>query len=152
MKLWSSLYALIWILLIEFLLVMIYPGNQILIYTHTVLGIIIIGITYYNFSGIRKTTIAGRVKRTAQACFNLSIVMVIFGVLLIIMSILGISNAWVIPLLNLSVYRIIVILHLIIALAMITQAAAVAIAHDMWEDKEFNEQTQPGSVPPAPKP
>jgi len=31
-------------------------------------------------------------------------------------------------------------------------AAEVAIAHDMWEDREFLEETEPGHVPPVPKP
>jgi hypothetical protein len=33
---------------------------------------------------------------------------------------------------------------------MITQAAAVAIAYDMWEDREFLTETEPGVVPPHP--
>lgn len=128
------------------------PGNQILIYLHVILGFISAGIAFYNFSGIRKTTIAGRVKRTAQACSNFSIANAILGVLLVVLLALGSGLTWMIPFVNISIYGLVGFFHLIFALAMITQAAAVAIAYDMWEEKEFNEQTQPGSVPPMPKP
>jgi len=39
-----------------------------------------------------------------------------------------------------------------IGFAIITQAAAVAIAYDMWEDKEFMKETAPGEVPDMPTP
>jgi hypothetical protein len=129
---------------IEFLLVMLFRGSSVLIYLHTILGIAIVGLAFYNFSGIRRTRIAGRVKRVAQACFNLSIVLAVLGVLLL----LNIGMDMTIPLIDISVYRVIRFVHLIIAFAIITQAAAIAIAHDMWESREFIEETEPGYVPP----
>ncbi len=108
---------MIWIVLIEFLLAMTPGGSSVLIYLHVVLGIAIVGLAFYNFSGIRKTRVAGRVKRISQASFNL-----------------------------------ILFLHVVSSFAIITQAAAVAIAYDMWEDKEFIKETEPGIVPPMPMP
>jgi len=148
MKLWVSLYSMTWILFIEFLLVMVYRGSSVLVYLHTILGVAVVVIAFYNFSGIRNTSIAGRVKRTAQVCFYLSIAIAVLGFPLL----LDVGREFVVPLIDLSIYRLILVVHLIIALAMITQAAAVAIAHDMWENHEFSEETQPGSVPPMPKP
>ncbi len=145
MKLWASLYLLIWILVLEFLLVMVVPGVIVLIYLHAILGIAIIAITYYNFTKVKNTSIAGRVKRTAQACFYFSIAMLILGVLLAF----NLGGATIIPPL---IFTIVLFFHVFFALAMITQSAAIAIAYDMWEENEFKEQTQPGSVPPAPKP
>ena len=46
----------------------------------------------------------------------------------------------------------ILFLHVVIGFAIITQAAAVAIAYDMWEDKEFVKETAPGEVPEMPAP
>jgi hypothetical protein len=46
----------------------------------------------------------------------------------------------------------ILFLHVMIGFAIITQAAAVAIAYDMWEDKEFTKETAPGEVPDMPMP
>lgn len=148
MKLWMSLYAMIWIALIEFLLAMTPGGSSVLIYLHVVLGVAIMGIAFYNFSRIRDTRIAGRVKRIAQVSFNLYIAAAVPGFLLFF----NIGKAWSIPLINVSIYGLILFFHVISAFAIITQAAAVAIAHDMWEDREFVEETEPGVVPPMPMP
>jgi len=148
MELWASLYALIWITLIEFLLVMTVRGSSVLIYLHVVLGIAIVGLTFYNFSGIRNTRIAGRVKRIAKASFSISIAVAVLGALLFF----DVGRELFIPLIDVSIYRLILFIHVISAFAIITQAAAIAIAHDMWENREFTEETEPGSVPPMPKP
>jgi hypothetical protein len=148
MKLWVTLYAMIWIVLIEFLLAMTPGGSLLLIYLHVVLGVAIVGLAFYNFSGIRKTRVAGRVKRIAQTSFILSIVVAILGALLFF----GVGKTWVIPLINVSSYGLILFLHVINSFAIITQAAAVAIAYDMWEDREFIKETEPGIVPPLPMP
>ncbi len=148
MKLWASLYAMIWIVLIEFLLAMTPGGSPVLTYLHIILGVVIIGLAFYNFSGIRNTRIAGRVKRIAQASFNISIMVAILGFLLF----LGVGRALVIPLINVSIYGLILFFHVISAFAIITQAAAIAIAYDMWEEREFTEETEPGVVPPMPMP
>ncbi len=148
MKLWMTLYAMVWIVLIEFLLVMT-PGNSsVLIYLHIILGAAIVGLAFYNFSGIRNTRVPGRVKRISQASFNISIIVAILGVLLFF----DVGSLWAVPLTNISVYGLILFFHVFSSFAIITQAAAVAIAHDMWEDKEFIEETEPGVVPPMPVP
>jgi hypothetical protein len=148
MKLWAALYAMIWIVFIEFLLAMTPGGSQVLIYLHTVLGVAIVYLAFYNFSGIRKTRVPGRVKRIAQASFNISVLVAIFGALLFF----EVGEAWVIPVINVSIYGLILFLHVVNSFAIITQAAAVAIAYDMWEDKEFEKETEPGIVPPMPMP
>ena len=148
MKLWAALYAMIWIVLIEFLLAMTPGGSSVLIYLHIILGVAIVGLAFYNFAGIRKTRVPSRVKRISQASFNLSIVVAILGALLFF----DVGKAWVIPLTNVSFDRLILFLHVVSAFAIITQAAAVAIAYDMWEDREFIKETEPGIVPPLPMP
>ncbi|MBU4220365.1 MAG: hypothetical protein KKA10_01880 [Euryarchaeota archaeon] len=148
MKLWAALYTMIWIVLIEFLLAMTPGGSPVLIYLHVVLGAAIVGLAFYNFSGLRKTRVPGRVKRIAQACFNISVIVAIFGALLFF----DFGKEWFIPLINVSIYGLILFLHVINSFAIITQAAAVAIAYDMWEDKEFEKETEPGIVPPMPMP
>jgi len=146
MKLWMSLYAMVWISLIEFLLAMTPGGSTILIYLHLILGAAIIGITFYNFSSVRKTRIAGRVKRTAQASYNISIIVAIFGALVFF----DVGRTLIIPLINISIYGLMLFFHVFNSFAIITQAAAIAIAYDMWEEREFIEETEPGVVPPRP--
>jgi len=43
-------------------------------------------------------------------------------------------------------------MHVMNGFAIITQAAAVAIAYDMWVDREFAKETAPGEVPAMPAP
>ncbi|MFH0905080.1 MAG: nucleotidyltransferase domain-containing protein [Methanobacteriota archaeon] len=140
--------SVIWIVLIEFLLAMTPGSFPVLIYLHVVLGAAIVGFAFYNFSGIRKTRVLGRVKRIAQACFNISVLVAILGALLFF----DVGKVWVIPLINVSFYGLILFLHVVNSFAIITQAAAVAIAYDMWEDKEFEKETEPWIVPPMPMP
>ena len=147
MKLWMSLYAMIWIVFFEFLLVMTPGGSPVRMYLHVVLGAAIVGIAFYNFSGIRNTRVAGRVKRISQASFNLSVVIAVLGALLFF----DVGRSRVIPLINVSIYGLILFFHVVIAFAIITQAAAVAIAYDMWEEREFTKETEPGIVPPMPQ-
>lgn len=154
MKLWQALFAMIWIVFVEFLIVMSTHVTSFvsiadpLIYVHAALGFAIILLAYNNYTGVRDTTIAGRVKRTAQSTFQLSILMAVLGVILLFKGQLG----WQIPVINLSLFYVLVFIHVVNAFAIITQAAAVAIAYDMWEDKEFNQETKAGEVPPMPTP
>lgn len=146
MKLWMALYAMVWIALIEFLLVMTPGGSSVLTYLHSILGIAIIGLAFTNFSGIRRTRVMGRVKRIAQASYNISVTAGISGVLIFF----DIGKTPIIPVINTSINGLILFFHVICAFAIITQAAAIAIAHDMWEDKEFEKETEAGIVPQMP--
>ncbi len=161
MKLWQALFAMIWITFVEFLLVMAthvppFDGwSTVLTYLHAALGFGIVALAYNNYTGVRQTTIAGRVKRTAQSTFQLSILMAVLGVILLFPDYLQ----WQIPVLTFTLFYAIVFVHVVNAFAIITQAAAVAIAYDMWEDKELDQTTKPGEIPampvpakPAPKP
>jgi len=154
MKLWQALFAMIWIAFMEFLLVMathvptFEPVANILTYLHAALGFGMILLALNNYNGVRNTTIAGRVKRTAQSTFQLSILMAVLGAVLLFPDYL----TWSIPVLGFTLFYLILFVHVVNAFAIITQAAAVAIAYDMWEDKEFNQETKPGEVPAMPAP
>jgi len=148
MKLWSALYLAIWIVFLEFLLGLWPAPPAPVPYLHLVLGLGIVLVTYYCYSGVRRTSVPGRVKRVAGASYSLSIVMVVLGFLLWF----NIGSGWTIPGVHVSIYQGIMLLHIANALAIITQLAAVAIAYDMWEDREFEKETEPGVVPPAPSP
>ena len=125
------------------------PGaSTILIYLHVILGAAIVGLAFYNFSGIRMTRVPGRVKRISKVSLNIAILVAILGALLFF----EVGKPWVIPLINVSIYGLILFFHVINSFAIITQAAAIAIAYDMWDDKEFLKETEPGIVPPMPMP
>ncbi len=149
MKLWMALYAMIWIAFLEFLLVLTPASDTtVLVALHIGVGVVILGLAYYNFDQLRKTRVPARVKRIAKSTFSLAILMAILGILIYA----DIGSNWVIPILNVSILGILLFFHAVNAIAIITQAAATAIAFDMWEDKEFVHETEPGVVPPAPLP
>ncbi len=143
MKLWMSLYAMIWVVFIEFLLAMTPGASIVLRYLHIVLGIVIIGLAYYNFSGVRWTAVPGRVKRIAKTTFIMSIAIGVLGLPLYF-------GAASMILFGVTLKGLILFFHVVVGFAIITQAAAVAIAYDMWEDKEFAKETALGDVPEMP--
>ena len=155
MKLWQGLFAMIWIAFLEFLIVMsthvdTFSGvTDPLIYIHSTLGFAMILLALNNYNGVRNTTIAGRVKRTAQSTFQLSILMAVLGVILLFK---GDLLPIMIPVINVSLFYAILFVHVVNAFAILTQAAAVAIAYDMWEDREFDQVTKAGEVPAMPAP
>jgi hypothetical protein len=143
MKLWSALYNAIWIVFLEAILGLWPDPPWVVPYLHLVAGLGIVYVTYYVFRELRKTRVPGRVKRIARASYNLSILMAVLGFLLWF----NVGSGWPIPLVGLSIYRVILFLHVVNAFAIITQLAAAAIAYDMWEDQEFAKETAPGEVP-----
>ena len=147
MKTWTSLYALIWLAFVEFLLVLTPTENPTpLVTVHIAFGVGIVVLAFVNAARLRATKVPGRVKRIARSTFQLSVAMGVLGVLLAI----HLGETWAIPLVGVTVYGLIEFVHVVNAFAIITQAAAVAIAYDMWEDREFEKETEPGVVPPHP--
>lgn len=147
MRLWAALYGLIWVVLVEFLLAMKPDGGALFGYAHVALGFGVLGIAFSNARGLRATEAPGRVKRVAAAAFQMSVAVAFFGVLLF----LGVGSGWTL-LLGLTFFDALLFLHVLLSFAIITQAAAVAIAYDMWEDREFLRTTRPGEVPPPAQP
>jgi hypothetical protein len=145
-KLWAVLYATIWLVLLEFLLAMIPVLPTILPDLHVVVGLAVLAVAYWNFAELRETRAPGRIKRTAKAMVSLSVLMVVLGGLLFF----NVGTGWVIPIVSVSIYHAILFVHIVNAFAIITQAAAVAIAFDMWEEHDFEKETAPGEVPPPP--
>ena len=60
-----------------------------------------------------------------------------------------VGAGWATPVPGYSVYTVLVVFHALNAFAVLTQAAAVAIAYDMWEDREFVQETAPGAIAPS---
>ncbi len=147
MKLWMSLYAMIWVVFIEFMLEMTPGASIVLRYLHIALGLVIIALASYNFNGVRWTSVPGRVKRIAKTSFILSVAIGVLGLPLYF----GAGAASPI-LFGITLWGMSLFLHVVVGFGIITQAAAVAIAYDMWEDREFAKETAPGDVPDMPAP
>ena len=147
MKTWQGLYGMVWIAFVEFLLILTPTTTKMpFVVAHIGVGIAIVALAFVNFSNVRGTRVPGRVKRTAKSTLQLSVVTGVLGVLLA----LRLGGEIALPIIGFTVYELIDFLHVVNAFAIITQAAAVAIAYDMWEDREFEKETEPGVVPPHP--
>jgi len=100
------------------------------------LGLVILGLAHYNNASIKKTEAPARLKRTTKATAVLASIQAILGVTLYVGLTLGLG----IP--STMIFAISLI-HLVIALAIITQASSVATAFDMWEEHEFTPPMKP---------
>jgi vacuolar-type H+-ATPase subunit I/STV1 len=148
MKLWSTLYLVTWIVFLEFLLGTWPNPPAVVPYLHLLLGLGIVALTYNSFRRLREARVPGRLKRIARATYALSWLMVVLGFLLWF----NVGSTWTLPLIGYTVFRAILVFHIVNALAIITQAAALALGYDMWEDREFEKGTEPGEVPAMPTP
>lgn len=147
MKLWASLYGMIWLVFIEIWLGFTPIVPPVPLYVHIVLGVLIVGLAYNNYTKLRNARTVGRIKRTARATFGLSLLMAILGA--------GIyfhvgGNIGVVS--GVTVESGLRFLHFVNAMAVFAQVAATAVVYDVWEEKEFERVSEPGEIPAAPTP
>jgi hypothetical protein len=131
MSIWKQLYALVWLAFLQIVIAIVtIPGLKIyLVYGHVALGLVILGLAHFNNAQIKKTEAPNRLKRIVKATAVLATIQPIFGIVLLVNIILGIGAL---------LEGVIAFFHLVIALAIITQASSVATAYDMWEEKEIH--------------
>jgi len=135
MSIWRQLYAMVWLAFLQILLgaLSYIPSiGQHLLYGHVVLGIVILGLAHYNNVQMKKTAAPNRLKRIVKSTASLATIQPIIGLIMLSITMFQLS----IPFMD-SAIGILITIHLIIALAIITQASSVATAYDMWEEKEF---------------
>jgi hypothetical protein len=101
-----------------------------LVYGHVFLGLVILGLAHYNNAQIKKTEAPNRLKRIAKSTAILASIQIIFGVILL-------ANLMLSSAIPAVLVGIVLLLHIMTALAIITQASSVATAYDMWEEKEY---------------
>ncbi len=126
---WASLYVMVWLAFLEFILVWApVSGFMLLLYVHVILGVVIFAIAYSNASKLGKTQCPARIRRIVKATVALAAFEGVLGILLYV------SKTSSLPDLVTSAMGF---LHIGTALAIVTQAASTATAYDMWEEKEF---------------
>jgi hypothetical protein len=133
LSIWRQLYAMVWLAFLQILIILesrIPVLGSYLVYGHVFLGLVILGLAHYNNAQIKKTEAPNRLKRIAKSTAILATIQPIFGVILLVN--LMLRSAILAPLAG-----IVLFLHIITALAIITQASSVATAYDMWEEKEY---------------
>lgn len=147
MKLWVSLYGLIWLVFVEIWLGYTPLAPPVPLYLHIALGVVILGVAWRNYVALRDTTTVGRIKRTAKATVSLSVLMALLGVLIYF----GIGDSLVVAW-GISVGSGLRFLHFVNAIAILSQVSATAVVYDVWEEKEFATPAPPGEVPAPPVP
>lgn len=119
---------MVWLVFFQIIIILLPRFTFYLVDAHVVLGLVILGLAHFNNAQIRKTNAPERLKRIVKATAALATFQIILGVILYANLRLNVS----VPLAS-----IIVFLHLVTALAIITQAASAATGYDMWEEREL---------------
>lgn len=123
MKLWASLYLMIWLAFLEFLLVLVPIQLPFKIELHALLGVAILLLALYNRQSVSETDAPDRIKRITRATAWFAIAEGVLGVLLYFRIAVDLMT----------------FLHIVASFAIITQAASAATGYDMWEEKEFGQ-------------
>lgn len=128
LALWGRLYGLIWLAFALFVLSALSEIVSFMVDFHFLVGIAVLVLAYANYRDIKKTSAPDRVKRISKTTLIMAVLQPIFGLPLYVSTRIGFTLPydWVVN-----------IFHLIIGLAIISQASSTATAYDMWEEKEF---------------
>jgi len=128
MKIWKQLYVIVWLAFFQIIIILLPVFGDKLVDLHALLGFIILGLAHYDYAMLKRTEAPNRLKRIAKSTAVLATFQVIMGLILYANVRL---NA------NIPMIEVVIFIHLVIALAIITQAASVATAYDMWEEHEY---------------
>lgn len=128
MSLWKTLYGMVWLTFLQIIVILVPRFTSYLVEAHVILGILILALAHYDNAHIKKTEAPNRLKRIAKSTAILATIQPVLGIVLWINLRLGVS----VPLID-----VVSFLHLVTALAIITQASSVATAYDMWEEHEY---------------
>jgi len=128
MKIWKQLYVIVWLAFFQIIIILLPVFGDKLVDLHALLGFIILGLAHYDYAMLKRTEAPNRLKRIAKSTAVLATFQIIMGLILYANVRL---NA------NIPLIEVVIFIHLVIALAIITQAASVATAYDMWEEHEY---------------
>jgi heme A synthase len=127
LALWSRLYGLIWLAFAQFVLAALTEVAAFVIYLHFVVGLGVLILAWTNYATLKKTEAPDRIIRISKTTAILAVFQIIVGIVNYVLM-MDFRN---------SLGTAVNILHLIVALAILSQASSTATAYDMWEEKEF---------------
>ena len=113
---------MVWLAFLQIVIIVMPRFTLYLVDVHVLLGLVILGLAHYNNAKMKKTEAPNRLKRITKATAILATFQIILGVILYANLRMN---------MNLPLVGVIVFIHIVIALAIITQAASVATAYDM---------------------
>ncbi|HYC11912.1 MAG TPA: hypothetical protein VEC02_04540 [Nitrososphaerales archaeon] len=140
MKTWSVLYLLIWVAFVQILMGVIPALYFLVTYgVHPIIGVVVLVLAFLAYRQVRSTACPDRIKRITKTTFILAVLQGALGVLLYVFLYTSLANGLVVETID--------FLHVVNALAIITQASSSATAFDMWEEKEFAPAQPPQQGP-----
>jgi len=128
LSIWKLLYAMVWLAFLQIVIIILPQFTPYLVHAHVILGLIILMLAHVDFAQIKKSDAPNRLKRIVKSTAILATIQPILGIILFANAVLNVD----VPLVE-----VVSFLHLVTALAIITQAASVATAYDMWEEHEY---------------
>ena len=136
MQLWKKLYSTIWLAFFSCALIPRWMGPYAGWPVHALLGLAMLIVTQSNARRLATLPVPPRLQRISKVTAGIAVFQLIFGLVLGVVTHLA-------PRLPIVVGALFGI-HVVCALAILSQASSVATAYDMWEEKEFG--VQPSSV------
>ncbi len=119
---------MIWLAFLQIVIITLPRFTVYLVDAHVALGLVILALAHYDNAQIKKTDAPNRLKRIVKSTAILATFQIILGIILYLH--LGVH-------VSLPLASVVSFLHLMTALAILTQAASVATAYDMWEEHEY---------------
>jgi heme A synthase len=117
---------MIWLVFLQIIVALFeFPGS---VYLHILVGFVIVAIAHYHQARIKRMAVPDRIRRIVRSTANLASAQFFLG----IYTFLALDLQWPLP-----VPQVVVLLHLVVALAIFSQASSTATAYDMWEEREF---------------
>ncbi len=129
---WKMLYWMTWLVVAEFLLGAFRGAPMWLRLLHLALGVVLVGLAVANSRQIAATSAPGRVKRTARSTIQLAAAAAALGLLLFFD--VGAGRVLVA---GVTVWGTLLVAHVFFAVGVLAEAAAIGMAYDMWEEREF---------------
>ena len=120
---------MVWLAFLQIVIIVMPRFTLYLVDVHAILGLAILGLAHYNNAKMKHTAAPNRLKRITKTTAILATFQIIFGIILYANLRMNLS----VPLAG-----VIIFIHIVLALAIITQAASVATAYDMWEEHEYD--------------
>ena len=117
---------MIWLVFLQIIVAVFeFPGS---VYLHVALGFIIVAVAHYHQARIKRMAVPDRIRRIVRSTAQLASAQFFLG----IYAFLALELGWGLP-----IPQVILLLHLVVALAIFSQASSTATAYDMWEEREF---------------
>jgi len=120
---------MVWLAFLQIVIIVMPRFTLYLVDVHAILGLAILGLAHYNNAKMKHTEAPNRLKRITKTTAILATFQIIVGIILYANLRMNLS----VPLAG-----VIIFIHIVLALAIITQAASVATAYDMWEEHEYD--------------